>query len=88
LERLTELGEDYDANHGVYPPGITKLWESKELLKNRVEKVIDQYLEFKKVIITGHGMAFRTLIGEREEIPHASIIGYSKTHIAAERTLL
>lgn len=48
LERLAELGNDYDTNHGVYPPGGTKLWESKELLKNRIEKVIDRYLGYKK----------------------------------------
>ncbi|MGN7764398.1 hypothetical protein [Paenibacillus sp. 22594] len=76
LERLKELGDDYDANHGIYPPEGTKLWESKEHLKNRMEKVIDKYLGFQKVIITGHGMAFRTLVGEVGEIPHASILEY------------
>ncbi|QQZ62468.1 hypothetical protein JI735_07725 [Paenibacillus sonchi] len=84
-ERLKELGDDYDANHGVYPPGINKLWETKELLKNLMEKVIDKYLEFQKVIITGHGMAFRTLVGEVGEIPHASIIEYYKKRHAALR---
>ncbi|AIQ28080.1 fructose-2,6-bisphosphatase [Paenibacillus sp. FSL P4-0081] len=88
LERLAELGNDYDTNHGVYPPGVTKLWESKELLKNRIEKVIDRYLGYKKVIITGHGMAFRTLVGEVEEIPHASITGYNKTQAVIETTQL
>ncbi|MNI26772.1 putative phosphoserine phosphatase 2 [compost metagenome] len=78
LERLKELGDDYDANHGVYPPGVNKPWETKELLKNRMEKAIDKYLEFQKVIITGHGMAFRTLVGEVGEIPHASILEYYK----------
>jgi phosphohistidine phosphatase SixA len=37
MERLKELGDDYDNNNGVYPSGVAKLWESKELLKNRVE---------------------------------------------------
>ncbi|MEK3713337.1 histidine phosphatase family protein [Paenibacillus sp. FSL R7-0333] len=84
LKRLTELGNDYDANGGVYPPGETRPWESKEMLKNRVEKVIDQYLGFQKVIITGHGMAFRTLIGEAPETPHASISEYTKTGESSE----
>lgn len=78
MERLKELGDDYDNNLGVYPPGLTKPWESKELLKDRMEKVIDKFLEYQKVIITGHGMAFRTLVGEIGEIPHASIIEYYK----------
>lgn len=78
LERLKELGDDYDANHGVYPPGEPRLWESKELLKKRMDQVIDKYSGFQKVIIAGHGMAFRTLVGEVGEIPHGSIIEYSK----------
>ncbi|SFB04477.1 Broad specificity phosphatase PhoE [Cohnella sp. OV330] len=77
LERLKELGDDFDRHDGVYPSGETKLWESKELLKNRIEKVIHKYLAYEKVIITGHGMAFRTLVGEIGEIPHASIIEYA-----------
>ncbi|WNS40940.1 histidine phosphatase family protein [Paenibacillus sp. MMS20-IR301] len=78
VQRLTELGNDYVAHQGVYPPGAAKLWESRELLKNRVEQVIDRYLDYRKIIITGHGMAFRTLVGEIGDIPHASIIAYNK----------
>lgn len=76
MQRLKELGDDYDANNGIYPPGETRLWESKESLKNRVEGVIDKYLSYSKVIVTGHGMAFRTLIGEIGDIPHASVIEF------------
>ncbi|WP_054023935.1 histidine phosphatase family protein [Bacillus sp. FJAT-28004] len=78
MERLKELGDDFDKNNGIYPSGETKTWESKELLKQRVEKVIDRYLDCSKVIVTGHGMAFRTLVGEIGEIPHASITEYKK----------
>lgn len=76
VARLTELGDDYDANQGAYPPGETRLWEPKEEMRNRMEKVINQYLGYKKVIIAGHGMAFRTLVGEVGDIPHASILEY------------
>lgn len=78
MERLKELGNDFDKNNGIYPPGGTRLWESKELLKKRIEGVIDKFLGYGKVTITGHGMAFRALIGEIGGIPHASIIEYSK----------
>ncbi|MNL40193.1 hypothetical protein D3C87_1625240 [compost metagenome] len=76
MQRLKEQGDDYDANKGIYPAGETRLWESKESLKNRVEGVIGQYLDYSKVIVTGHGMAFRTLVGEIGEIPHASVIEF------------
>ena len=45
-------------------------------MKNRFEGVIDKYLNYSKVIVTGHGMAFRTLVGEIDEIPHASVIEF------------
>ncbi|MCS7462718.1 phosphoglycerate mutase family protein [Paenibacillus doosanensis] len=76
LDRLKELGDDFDQNNGIYPPGETRLWESKESLKHRVGQVIGKYSNYSKVIITGHGMAFRTLIGEIGEIPHASVIEF------------
>jgi broad specificity phosphatase PhoE len=78
MKKLKELGDDYDRHQGIYPLGETKLWESKQSVKNRMEKVIDKYLDYRNVIVTGHGMAFRALIGEVEDIPHASIIEYSK----------
>lgn len=77
LERLKELGEDYDNHNGEYPAGETKVWESKAMLKNRVDGVINKFLNFETVIITGHGMAFRTL-ADLTEIPHASIIEYTR----------
>lgn len=67
------------AHKGVYPPGETRIWESKENLKNRMEGVIGKYLDYSKLIVAGHGMAFRTLVGEIGEIPHASIIEFSKS---------
>lgn len=76
IKRLQELGDDYDAHNGVYPPGETRAWESKESLKNRMEGVIGKYLDYSKVIIAGHGMAFRTLVGEIGDIPHASVIEF------------
>lgn len=73
-----ELGDDYDAHNGVYPPGETRAWESKESLKNRMDGVIGKYLDYSKVIVAGHGMAFRTLVGEIGDIPHASVIEFNR----------
>ncbi|WP_151736059.1 histidine phosphatase family protein [Paenibacillus tengchongensis] len=77
LEQLNELGTDYDLNQGVYPPGETRLWESKEMMKQRLDKVIEKYSNYDYVIIAGHGMAFRTQF-EIDEIPHAYIIEYKR----------
>ena len=75
LEQLNELGTDYDLNQGIYPEGETRLWESKEMMKQRMDGIIEKYLNYDYVIITGHGMAFRTQI-EIGEIAHASIMEY------------
>ncbi|MGZ9584024.1 histidine phosphatase family protein [Paenibacillus marinisediminis] len=77
MERLKELGDDYDKHNGIYPTGEIRNWESKEMMKKRVDRVINKYLDYKYVIITGHGMAFRTQVNI-EEIPHASIIEFRK----------
>lgn len=77
LAQLSELGMDYDRHLGIYPKGETRLWESKLMMKERVDKVIAKYLDYDHVLVVGHGMAFRTL-HDIEDIPHASIIQYTK----------
>ncbi|OWA37703.1 histidine phosphatase family protein [Saccharibacillus sp. O16] len=77
LEQLHELGADYDRNQGVYPPGETRLWKSKDMLKRRMDGVIRKYLHYDRVIVVGHGMAFRTQV-DIDAIPHAHIIEYEK----------
>lgn len=77
LEQLKELGTDFDLNNGNYPVGETRLWESKPMMKARMDGVINKYLNYDYVIITGHGMAFRTQF-EIDDIPHAYIIEYRK----------
>ncbi|WP_219837322.1 histidine phosphatase family protein [Paenibacillus sp. R14(2021)] len=77
LTQLHELGSDYDRNNGIYPEGEARLWESKPMMKSRIDGVIDKYLHYEYVILAGHGMAFRTQY-DIEEIPHASIIEVKK----------
>ncbi|CAM4371932.1 histidine phosphatase family protein [Paenibacillus phoenicis] len=77
LEQLRELSIDYDNHKGIYPAGETRKWESKQMMKDRMDKVIDKYKTYDYVIVVGHGMAFRTQY-EIEEIPHASIIEITK----------
>ncbi|WP_025688111.1 histidine phosphatase family protein [Paenibacillus zanthoxyli] len=75
LERLNQLVQDYERCGGMYPPGETRLWESKTMLKSRMDSVLRKYSEHEVVIVVGHGMAFRTQV-EREDIPCASITEY------------
>ena len=77
MERLNELVNEFNKHNGEYPEEETRLWESKSMMKARVEEVLNRYLNYDYVIAVGHGMIFRTQC-EVEEIPHASIIEYNK----------
>ncbi len=54
--------EDYERNNGVYPAGISKRWESKELLSNRANNVLRRYLDYKYVIVVTHKQVIKTWI--------------------------
>jgi broad specificity phosphatase PhoE len=77
LEQLKEFVSDYDLYQGIYPEGETRLWESKPMIKARMDKTINKFMNYEYVIVVGHGMAFRTQY-EIDEIPHAYIIEYKK----------
>ncbi|GGN91129.1 histidine phosphatase family protein [Saccharibacillus kuerlensis] len=74
-ERMRELRDEYSRCGGVYPNGETKLWESREMLLNRLENVLERYSGYSKVIAAGHGTLFGTLIG-RSDMAHAEIVEY------------
>lgn len=76
-ERLKEIAEDYEKHNGIYPPGETKVWESVSLMKERIDRVIEKYLNYDYVIMTGHGMAFRALV-PLGDIAYAEIIEFMK----------
>lgn len=77
LEQLNELGADFDRHNGIYPAGESRLWESRSALKSRIDGVLNKYLNYKYVIVAGHGMAMRTQY-DLDDIPHAYVIEYEK----------
>ena len=50
-----------------------KDWETLESLRKRIRDVAEKYADYDKVIIVGHGMAFRTL-KQIEHINYGEII--------------
>ncbi len=77
LETLKQLTDDFERHNGVYPEGVTCQWESKEMMKNRIEGVLSKYSRYSKVVVVGHGMIFRTQIDETD-IPHCSVFELRK----------
>lgn len=60
-EDVARLGKEFQDYKGVYPKGQDMQWETLESMRARMKRVADKYADYEKVIIVGHGMAFRTL---------------------------
>ena len=60
-EEVATLGKEFQDYKGVYPEGQEMRWESLASLRERIKRVADKYADYGKVIIVGHGMAFRVL---------------------------
>ena len=56
-----KLSKEFNDYKGVYPDSVEMRWETLESVRSRMRRVADKYAHYKKVIIVGHGMAFRTL---------------------------
>lgn len=60
-EEVAMLGKEFQEYKGIYPEGQEMRWETLSSLKTRIKRVADKYADCNKVIIVGHGMAFRIL---------------------------
>jgi broad specificity phosphatase PhoE len=63
LQEITDLWRDYMEHNGRCPPGEIKLWETRESLTNRLDAVLNKYLDKSKVMVVCHGMVIATLLG-------------------------
>lgn len=60
-EEVAVFGREFQECKGVYPEGMELKWEELSSLRERIRRVVDKYTDYEKVIIVGHGMAFRVL---------------------------
>lgn len=60
-EESFRLSEDFARCKGVYPVGETRKWESLSHMQERMRRAAEKYAAMDKVILVGHGMAFRTI---------------------------
>lgn len=71
-----DLFKDYYSCEGIKPSNRKVNWESKEELKNRIEKVINKCkYDYKCVIFVFHQTAMQSIIGDIKIAP-AEIIEY------------
>lgn len=59
---------EFKDNKGKYPEGGDKQWESADMIRERVIKVLDKYREYKKIIVVCHGILMEYFLN----IPHPS----------------
>ena len=60
-EEAFTLTQEFNLYRGEYPKGQQLRWETLGEVRKRMRRVADKYANYDKVILVGHGMAFRTL---------------------------
>lgn len=71
---LTQLCRDHDLHNGIYPEGIEKKWESRQLVRARVLNVLSKYLEYEKVVVSGHSMMMQAATGDYRPFEYGEIV--------------
>ena len=54
---------EYFRLNGDYPSGQDRNWESRQLMAERVRKVLEKYSQYDKVIVVGHSMMIQAVTG-------------------------
>ena len=75
-EESVELQREFQAYRGEYPEGKKLRWETVSGMRTRMRRVAEKYADLDRVILVGHGMAFRTLTGI-EKMDHAEIVEFA-----------
>jgi len=72
-DELRAIVKEYFARDGVYPEGETRVWETKQMVRERVLKVLEKYTNYSCVIVSGHGMMTQAVIGHRAQLDYGQI---------------
>jgi broad specificity phosphatase PhoE len=75
LQNCFDLYKDFDLHNGTPPNDELKVWETAESMKKRMNKVLEKYIKYQKIIVVSHGILIRT-IRYQEKIAHADVIEY------------
>lgn len=71
---ILRLCKEHDRLNGEYPAGETKLWESTDIVRNRVLKCLEKYKEYNCVVVAGHAMMMQAVFGISEQIEYGQIL--------------
>ncbi|MCM1119859.1 MAG: histidine phosphatase family protein [bacterium] len=85
-EELLRLCQEYDACEGVYPPEGERTWESRQLVRDRVLKVLEKYAVYERVVVAGHAIMMQAVTGEYRPFAYGEIVQWSREDMANQRT--
>ena len=60
-EEAFALAKEFYENKGVYLDGQQLKWETLDEVRKRMQRVVEKYAGYEKVIFVGHSMAFEAL---------------------------
>ena len=73
-QELLQLCRDHDLHNGIYPEGIEKKWESRQLVRTRVLNVLNRYLKYERVAVSGHAMMMQAVTGDCKPFAYGEIV--------------
>ena len=71
---LLRLCQDYDFHNGIYPEGVEQQWESRQIVRTRVLKVLEKYLAYDRVVVSGHAIMMQAVTGVYKPFAHGEIL--------------
>lgn len=71
---LLSLCQEHDRYNGVWPKGETKLWESTEMVRNRVLSCLSKYDKYNCVVVSGHAMMMQVVFDINEPIAYGQVL--------------
>lgn len=72
-EEAVLLQKEFYEYDGEYPENQEMRWETLSSVRARIKRVADKYAKYNKVIMVGHGMAFR-IMPDVGKMAHAEIV--------------
>lgn len=72
-DALLELCHEHDSMNGTYPHGETKMWESSEIVRNRVMNCLNRYLDKNYVVVAGHAIMMQSVFRINEPLEYGDI---------------
>lgn len=81
-EELVRLCQEYDACEGIYPPEGERQWESRQLVRDRVLKVLEKYAVYERVVVAGHAIMMQAVTGEYRPFAYGEIVQWNWEGVA------